>query len=372
MEERYTTERMAAQTLGVYEECLTKPRILVWKLSALGDVVLSSPSLRAVRKRYPAGQVSLIVGRSAYDLVAKCPYLDEIILYDPSKKDRGPAGHLALLRRLRRAEFDLSIDLQNSHLTHLLAWAAGIPVRAGYRRKLGELLNRPVDLPSEAIGPVAHQHYLLERIGCPPDDAHLELWPSAQDEAAAQRLLSPLSGDPRPLVGLHPGGSGRWKTKRWDLARWAQLCDRLAARGVRILVTGGPDERLIGEALTRLTAVPLRNVIGQTRLMELACLIKRCDVFVTHDSSPLHLAAAMGTPAVALFGPTDPQRHLPSRFVGQAIMQKVFCSPCYSPRCRTITHACMQGITVDRVTQAVFDLLPQPVAPASATETPSP
>ncbi len=92
--------------------------------------------------------------------------------------------------------------------------------------------------------------------------------------------------------------------------------------------------------------------------MELACLIQRCDVFLAHDSSSLHLAAAVGTPTIALFGPTDARRHLPPSFTGQVIAKKVFCSPCYSPRCRTITHACMKRIGVDEVLSAVTGLLP--------------
>ena len=102
---------------------------------------------------------------------------------------------------------------------------------------------------------------------------------------------------------------------------------------------------------------PPVNAIGQTSLLELACLIKRCDVFIAHDSSTLHLAAAVGTPTVALFGPTDPARHLPPRFAGQVIKKDVFCSPCYSTTCRTITHACMKRITVDDVLTAVLGQL---------------
>ncbi len=354
-----TVDRMVERTLAVYEECLTAPRILIWKLRALGDVVLATPSLRAIRKRFPAGHVTLIVDRSAYDLIATCPYLDDIMPYDPAGKDSGVRGHMALLARLRCRGFDLSIDLQNSRLTHALAWAAGIPVRAGYQRRCGALLNRAVPLPRGSFAPVAHQHYLLQRVGCPPDGDALELWPSASDAERAERLLAAAPGGPGPLVGIHPGGSGRWRTKRWDLARWAQLCDRLAERRVRVIVTGGPDERALGDALVRLTSSKPWLVVGQTRLMELACVIKRCDLFTTHDSAPLHLAAAVGTPTVALFGPTDPARHLPPRFKGAALVHDVFCRPCYAPRCRTITHACMKGIAVERVLGAALALLPQ-------------
>lgn len=358
VEADWNAQRMVERTLAVYDECLTKPRVLIWKLSALGDVILSTPSLRAIRRQFPQGRLTLVVGRSAYEVVARCPYLDDVIIYDPARKDRGPLRQGALLNRLRQGAFDLSIDLQNSRKTHLMAWLAGVPVRVGYDRKLGWLLNRAVRLPRVVLAPIAHQHYLLRQAGFMTNGEALELWPSPLDEQRAVQLLTPgrLRGG-RQLVGMHPGGSGRWKTKRWDLDRWAKVCDALAQRNVHVVVVGGPEERPLGEALIQLTSTPPLVVIGQTNLMELACLIKRCDVFMAHDSSALHFAAAVGTPTVALFGPTDPRRHLPPTFTGQVIQQDVFCSPCYSTSCRTITHACMKRISVEEVLTVTFGLL---------------
>ncbi len=362
VERDYRLEQMVDRTLAVYDECLNRPRVVIWKLSAMGDVVLSTPSLRAIRRQFPKGHLTLVVGRAAYEVVAHCPYLDDIILYDPTRKDRGLMRHLAFLKRLRLAAFDLSIDLQNSRRTHLLAWLAGIAVRIGYRRKFGRLLNRGVRLPRVVLAPIAHQHYLLRQAGLSPDGEALELWPSPRDDESAARLLTQarvggIQDGSHQLVGLHPGGSGRWRTKRWDLERWAAVCDALTQRGVQVVVTGGPGEEPLGESLVKLTRTKPLVVIGKTTLMELACLIKRCDVFLAHDSSSLHVAAAVGTPAVALFGPTDPRRHLPPSFTGQVIKKDVFCSPCYATRCRTVTHACMKRISVEEVLAAVLGLL---------------
>ena len=349
---------MVERTLAVYDECLTRPNVLIWKLSALGDVILSTPSLRAIRRRFPAGRLTLVVGRSAYPVVARCPYLDDILIDDPRERGWDPGRLVRLRARLRDGAFDWSIDLQNSRKTHLMAWWAGIPVRLGYRRKFGRLLNRGVRLPRVVLTPIAHQHHLLRQAGIAPDGDALELWPAPQDDARARQLLGATEGpDRRPLAGLHPGGSGRWQTKRWDLDRWARVCDALTQRGVQVVVSGGLDERRLREELLRLTRTPPLVVIGETSLMELACLIKRCDVFLAHDSSSLHVAAAVGTPTVALFGPTDPRRHLPPTFTGQVLKKDVFCSPCYSPRCRTLTHACMQRISVEEVLTAVLGLL---------------
>ncbi|MBI4343335.1 MAG: glycosyltransferase [Candidatus Omnitrophica bacterium] len=358
VESDYPLDRMVEHTLAVYDECLNRPRVLIWKLGALGDVVLASPSLRAVRHHFPNGRISLVVGRAAHEVVARCPHLDDIVLYDPARKDRGARGAARFVRRLRQEAFDLSLDLQNSRRTHLMSWLAGIPVRAGYRRKFGWLLNRGVRLPRVVLAPVAHQHYLLRQAGLSTDGDALEVWPSEQDaQAVTDMLPRALLGSDEPLVGVHPGGSGRWRTKRWDLERWAQVCDALGARGVRVIVTGGPDEAELGERLRARTKMAPLMAVGKTSVMELACLIKRCAVFIAQDSSPLHLAAAVGTPAIALFGPTDPARHLPPRFRGAVLYKRVFCSPCYSPRCRTVTHACMKRIGVDEVVAAVLRLL---------------
>jgi lipopolysaccharide heptosyltransferase II len=358
IEAQWGLDRMVEQTLSVYDECLTRPNILIWKLSALGDVILSTPSLRAIRRQFPKGRLTLVVGRAAYEVVARCPYLDDIIVHNPGRLGKRLWSFLRLLARLRAGAFDLSIDLQNSRKTHMLAWLAAVPVRIGYRRKYGWLLNRGVRLPRVVLAPIAHQHYLLQHAGISTDGEDLELWPSALEEQAAQRLLGESYADKsQHLVGLHPGGSLRWKTKRWDLERWARLCDALGQRNIRVVITGSSCELGLGETLLRLASSKPLVVIGQTSLMELACLIKRCDTFVTHDSSPLHLAASMRTPTIALFGPTDPKRHLPPTFVGQVIKKDLFCSPCYSRHCRTVTHACMKRISVEEVLSAVLGAL---------------
>lgn len=370
VEEEWNVGRMVERTEAVYQECLYKPRVVVWKLSALGDVILSTPSLRAIRKQNPGAHISLVVGRAAYEAAARCPYLDEVIIYDPKKKDRGLSRQWAFIRRLQRAAFDVSIDLQNSRMTHLLAWLSGAWRRIGYSRKWGWCLNQGVRLPKVVLAPIAHQHYLLRESGIAADGDQLELWPSTQDEAAAEALLSraAISSEPRgtPVawVGLHPGGSHRWRTKRWDLSRWAKVCDALHRSGVRVVVVGGPEEQLLGEQLTQMTETLPLVIIGKTRLLELACVIRRCAVFLSHDSSSLHVASAMGTPAVALFGPTDPRRHLPPAFKGKVLQKKVFCSPCYSTRCKTLTHACMKQISVEEVLHAVHTLLAESESPA--------
>lgn len=360
VEARFSVEQMVDSYEAAYREALEQPRLVVWKLSALGDLILATPSLRAIRRQFPKATISLVVGRPIQEAAARCPYVDEVLIYDASRNGRSLRSVRQLLRRIRRQAFDRSIDLQNSRWTHLLAWAAGIPVRIGYDRRWGRLLTRGIALPKSPMDPVRHQHHLLQQAGISPDGTALELWPSeADDRRVTQWLAEAGIAVAKPLVGLHPGASPRWATKRWDLARWAVLCDRLAQKGAQVVVTGSSTDRALGEALRGLARTAPLLMIGRTSLMELAALIRRCRVFVTIDSAPLHIASAVGTPAVALFGPTDPARHVPPSSAITVLSKKVFCSPCYSPRCRTVTHACMRRITVDEVFDAIESLLSQ-------------
>lgn len=358
VEQRFGLGPMVDGYEAVYRDCVESPRVVVWKLSATGDFVLATPSLRAIRRRFPTSAIAVVVGRALAGLAARCPYVNDVILYDPKPHDWSQRAVRRVIRRMRQGAFDLSIDLQNSRLTHLMAWASDIPTRLGYDRRWGFCLSQRVPLPKAAMDPVSHQFELLRGASISPDGTALELWPAERDEEVAHRLLAELGLDPhKPLVGLHPGGSLRWRTKRWAPARWAALCDRLAASGAQVVMTGSASEQTLINAVRQLTASTPALAVGRTSLMELAALIRRCAVFVTHDSAPLHVAVAMGCPTVALFGPTDPIRHVPPSPLVRVMAKKVFCSPCYSPRCRTITHACMTRITVDEVFDTIQSLL---------------
>lgn len=386
-EAEWTVDKMVDRTLAVYEECVTRQRVLVWKLSAVGDVILSVPGLRAIRRHFARGKITLVVGRAAYEIVAHCPYVDDIVIYDGDGKDRGWARNWKFADRLRRIGFDVSVDLQNSKRTHVLARLVGVPVRIGFNRKFGWLLNRAVRIPKVILAPIANQQYLLRESGITTAGESLEVWPTALDERRAEDLLqlrnggAPAAGaaqpsaQGQPIVGVHPGGSERWKkTKRWEVDHWIKLIDALGQQGIKVAVVGGVEERDLGQEIMRAARHQPLMLIGQSSLMELACIISRCDVFVGHDSSTLHMANAVGTPTVVLFGPTDPRRHLPPAFQGTVLSKEVPCGPCYSTTCRTITHACMNKIEVDEVLASVLSQLSEAEGRGSraAIQSPSP
>lgn len=353
VEAEWSLEKMVERNITVYREALI-PKVLIWKIGALGDVVLATASLRAVRKFLPQSEITLVVGRAAYPAVARCPYVDNMVVVDFKGKDRSRAQRRKLAQRLRAECYDISIDLQNSRRTHWLAWAARIRSRYGYDRKWGFLLNNRIPLPSKDLSPVAHQAYLLKAAGIPMKSRRLELWPSDIERSRADKLMARLGiKDPQHLIGFHPGGSVRWKTKRWPLERWQALRDALLAKGYRILVFGGESEVGQAQALSAGFEGRVYDAAGQTNLLELVCLMRYCEAVVCHDSLSLHAAACAGSPIVGLFGPTSAKRHMPAVKKGKSIQKPVFCAPCYRSRCWTLTHACMQRIAIEEVEQAL-------------------
>ena len=359
VEENFSLEKMAALTLNLYEETLKTKSILVIKLSAVGDVILSIPSLRAIRNKFRGAKIKALVGIKSKDIFRGCPYVDDIIIYDYEARDKGLGGLLRKSSILRKMNFDISIDLQNNRRSHLLTAASLIPLRQGYHnKKFSFLLNRKVGEPKGPKDPVSHQANLLGVLGIPVEDKTLELWPSRSEEEWADKFLEDAwINKGQLLIGINPGASPKWNTKKWPVEKFAKLCDMLSNQlGARVLLTGTKEDKDTGDKLASLCKSRPINAIAKSTVMQLAALIKRCSVFITSDSAPMHIAAATGVNFLAIFGPTDPRRHLPSRSNCVVIKKDMMCSPCYKSRC-IIGHKCMRNITVDEVFDAVKVLL---------------
>lgn len=356
---RFTLEKMAEKTIEVYREALVSKRILVIKLGALGDIILSVPALKAIRKKYPhPSRISCISGKDIAPALAHCPHIDELIICDFKERDKGVFGMLRLGKELRRKNFDLAIDLQNNRRSHIIGALSLAPLRYGYRnKKFGFLLNKAVRDDGLAMGPIEHQFRILKMLGMELKDKKIELWPSKEDARYVDKFLeSAWLSQGQPLVGIHLGSSKRWLTKRWPLEYIGRLSENLAAKDIRVVFTGEhPDteeQKLLNE-LTR-KSKPI-FACGKTTINQLACLIKRCRVFICPDTAPLHIAIGAGIPAVALFGPTDPKRHLPSDEDIALMRKELPCQPCYEPCCATVE--CMKQISVEEVEGAVLKLL---------------
>ncbi len=354
--------RMADQTLQVYEEASERLRILVIKLSAIGDVALVTPSLRALRARFPKAHITVLVGREGRELLHRCPTIDELIVTDPARGKALPRL-LRLGRNLARNQVDLVVDFQNNRMSHWLGLFSGAAQRYGYAgRRWSWLLTHAVKQPEVPTPPVEQQFRLLQLLGIQGASSDLELWPGPSDEAKARDLIEAAwVAENQPLVVVHPGGHPRWPSKRWPPSRYAELIDRLAATAkARVILTGSSTESRLGEEIHQATHAKPILAMGRTSLNELAALIRQADCFVGGDTAALHIAAAVGTPLVALYGSTDPVRHLPPASKIQLLRKPIPCSPCYHRVCFRAGSGhmeCMKLIAVEEVLQAVLSFL---------------
>lgn len=355
VEQNFSLKRMAERTITVYEEVKDSLKILVIKLSALGDVILIGPSLRALRKNFSTAHITILVGQPYRSIIQNCPYIDEIIEFSLERKDYKEIWRTSSL--LRRLDFDIVVDLQNNRRSHLLAYLSASSRRYGYNNgKFSFLLNRKVKETKLPLSPIRHQARTLELLDIESVEENLELWPREKDWSWAENFLKKYKkGKTAPLIGINIGASVAWPSKRWEIEKLAILINKLYETGMEVVITGKGEDKRLTQSLSRLSKSHFIDAVDKTRVLELACLIRHCNVYITTDSAPMHIAYAMKTPVVALFGPTDPGRHtiLSTR---QIIIKKdISCSPCYKRRCRK--HSCMQEISPEEVFEAVKQLL---------------
>ena len=337
---------------------LASGRILVCLPNWVGDVVMATPVLKALRRGFPAASIAHM-GRPAPLAVADgVDWSDETIAVDPAA---GGMRLLALASQIRRGRYDLGILLPNSFRVAALARLGGVTELLGYARDgRGWLLHRKLLAPQDGRGrflPVPMIDYyrrLAEALGLGDVPRTMRLGIRAEDGAAAERLLAEVGADNRrPLVMLNPGASFG-SSKMWELDRWAALADALIERrDAQILINASPAERrIVSQVALRMQHVPAIDFASRdNRVGLLKALVKRCALVITGDTGVRHIGAALGTGVVTLFGSTDPvwsQIDYPRERI---IRVDVPCSPCQRKRCRRgagpLYHVCMAAITVE-------------------------
>jgi lipopolysaccharide heptosyltransferase II len=356
----YGVELMVQRTLAVYKEAYEQFKILVIKFSSLGDIILTTAGLRAIRDKFPRDnyRISFLVGQEFKEVLLRNTHIDELLVCDFKGKDQRISGFLKLAKSLRKKNFDMVIDLQNNRRSHILSAMTLALDRYGYQnKKFSSLINHRIPDLKEAIGPVAHQFKLLSLLGIQLKDHGLELFPCPQDEQCVAEFLGSQWLSPnQKLVGINIGASLRWRTKLWPIKRLAGLCEALIQRDIRVVITGNKsDSKRAAELAGLLGKAKIIDACAKLSVNQLAALIKKCSVYISADSAPLHVAAAMGTPFVAMFGPTDPVRHLPPAKNNELIYKKLECAPCYKSKCKKVK--CMESITVEEVLGSVDKLL---------------
>ena len=345
-------------------------RILVRGTNWIGDAVLTTPALMAIRKSFPKAKIALLVKPAIAELLHHHPAVDEIVLYRDPGPHAGLGGKLTLARLLRRGRYDLAILLQNAFEAAAITALASIPNRYGYAtdgRSL--LLTHRVPLTPK-IRRKHQAHYYLELLrplGIPVEPEPSTLRTTPGEDAEAIEHLRAFGVDlMKVLIGLNPG-SIYGTAKRWLPERFAEVADRVAAEhGGVVLIFGGRGEEELGAAIAGKMTAPAIVLSGRTTVRRLMALIKQCRLFITNDTGPMHIATAFGVPTVAIFGPTDPATTSPFGSRHELVRHPVDCSPCLLREC-PIDHRCMQGISVEMVRAAAM----RQIGTRSASETES-
>lgn len=341
-------------------------RILIFKPGAIGDLLHLTPVIRALKERWPAAAITLVLGSPVTaSMFAANPLLDRVVIYDQRGAHRRPAAFLRLWRELRRERFDLVINYQRSNLKGWLLLSAAFPARClVYQKAKGGMIHA-----------VTNHLETLQPLGIDPSSVEMRLdFPvKGEDEAYADAFIRQSGLGNVPLVAFNPGTSSQ--VKCWPAERFAQLGDRLMAAGAAVVIVGSHDERELVEKIAAAMAKRPLLAAGCT-LPQLAALLRKSCLLVTGDTGPMHVAAAVGTRVVALFGSMDPARSGPVG-PGHVLVRNrsLPCVPCGSHKScgHTPFRECMDTITVDEVYSAVRSILAEHSAKRSgaAAEVPN-
>jgi 3-deoxy-D-manno-octulosonic-acid transferase/heptosyltransferase-1 len=334
--------------------------ILIVKLSAIGDVIHTLPSLAALRAHYPHAHITWVIEEEAADLIAGHPHLDSVIIsrrkswirdLKSGRAGRAVGGMRTFHSELGVRRYDLVIDF------HGLLKSALIVMMSRGRRKLGyaSLQEGSGLFYSEKIPENMDKHavdrYLdfVRYLGVQTPTPEFTIPVSAENDKRARELLGANGiGPGDPFIAISP--QALWETKLWSNQKFAQLSERIIQElNLPVVLTGGNE--VSTEGIRSFLTIPAVDLAGRTTLRDLACILRQASLLITTDSGPMHLAAAVKTPVVALFGPTNPARTGPFGHGHSIVRRDLACSPCLLKICESMR--CMREISVDDVFQAV-------------------
>jgi heptosyltransferase-2 len=325
----------------------TYRRILVRAPNWLGDAVHSLPAIHSLRRGCPEAELTVLTRPPCAEVYQGCPDVSDLIVLPPAFV----LHRLAAYRSLRSRKFDLAVLFPNSFESALMSVLAGVPERIGYRRDFRSfLLTRSIDSSDRhRIHRIDYYMKLVTSLGLPDRGRIFPFHIPTESDREAETILKRHGvGTDEPLVGIH-FGAAFGSAKAWPVERYAALSDQLAKKfQARVLVFGGRDVEPLLERFRRdLQSEPIL-LIGQTTVKTLAALVRRCGLFVSHDTGPLHLAYALGTPTISIFGPTLPEVSRPEGENHVTVYKGVECSPCWKRHC-PIDHRCMERVSVEEI-----------------------
>jgi heptosyltransferase II len=331
-------------------------KILIRATNWVGDAIMALPALRAVKKKHANAEISILARPPVAELYQDQSICSELIRYDSKGEHIGWQGRERMAAMLRQRKFDVALLLQNAFDAAWLAWRGKIPERIGYARDGRRLLlTQPIAVPKLGEIPAHEKFYYLEllrRAGwltSSQDDGQGELYvPEARRAKAAETMLQ-AGARPNAIRVAIGAGAAYGSAKCWMPERFAEWANRLQEKiEADIILFGTTAEAGVSNAIAAAMRQKPVDLTGKTTVGELPALMSQCQLFVGNDSGAMHVAAAVGIPVVAVFGPTDPEGTGPMTTRSAMVQQKPYCSPCFLRRCPT-DHRCMKSITPEMV-----------------------
>ena len=339
-------------------------KLLIRATNWVGDAIMALPALLAVRARFPEAEISILALPYVADIYRGQGVADELIGYDRKGEHAGIRGIAKLAALLKAKKFEKALLLQNAFDAAWIAWRAGIPERIGYDRDArGFLLTKAIRVPRAGEIPAHEKYYYLELlkragwIDAIPEVAEISLKITHEQARQADEALQSFgskAGAVRIAVGA---GASYGSAKCWPPERFAAALNQLVKeRDAEVLLFGTAAEGGVSSAIQAGLKKPAIDLTGKTQIAELPALLSRCTAFLGNDSGAMHVAAAVGLPVVAVFGPTDPFGTAPVTPRCTVVQERPYCSPCFLRRCPT-DHRCMTAIAPGTVSAGVLRAL---------------
>lgn len=274
-----------------------KTTILIIQTAFLGDVIMTTPLVRAVAETFPNAEIDMLTIPQTRIVFRDNPHVRNILVFDKRSKSKKVTAFVTALADIRRQHYDIAISTSRSMTNALLMRLAGIPTRVGFASQ--KMITHPVTHPR---GMHMRMRYLalVQPFSKETFDAQTELFWTQKDAQSADEKLEQIKYPGRPVVGIAPGSV--WETKKWPKSYYAELVKRLDAANINIVLLGAPDERALCEEIRQESTA--LNTAGELSITASAALIKKCDLMLANDSAPLHMANAVQTDVFAFFGPT--------------------------------------------------------------------
>ncbi len=346
-------------------------KILVIKLRHIGDVLLTVPVFRALRENFPDAHITTLVNSGTEDVLTGNPLIDEIIVFERDIKKKNPLRRylmeLLFLRQNRARGFDMTVDLTSGDRAAIISFFSGAryrlaydPVRDGFLGKRYSYTHLAKKDGSQHI--VLQNLAVIKQFGISTENLAVDIFIPDKDRVFVKEVFNEHGiAESDTVVHIHP--TSRWLFKCWKDEYMAEVITRLVEQGIKVVVTSSPDKRELDKArrilslcsslVTRHSSL-LIDLCGKTTIKQLAAVSKASTLFFGVDSAPMHIAAAVGAPVIALFGPTEAQIWGPWGNHHIAITKSMSCKPCPKGACEGILpRDCLKAISIGEVTKTI-------------------